>query len=1183
MQEPDTQTSARAPDTAEDRDTIETAVARLDLASSPDTVAAPLALSPRAFDVPVWGQLYASARGLAVAEAARQVSGLVLLVAGDTREALRLAREVEFYLDGELPVLGFPDWETLPYDKFSPHQDIVAERLSTLYRLPETRRGVLITPVATLMQRVCPPSYLHAHALVIEKHQQLDVEQFRERLTHSGYRSVSQVMEHGEYAVRGALIDLFPPGSELPFRIDLFDDEVESLRTFDPADQRTLEVIDRVELLPAREFPLHAEAIRAFRQAFRDSFESGTRHSPVYRDVSNGLAPAGIEYYLPLFFDELASLFDYLPASTVCLMSEGVEHAAASVDEQLARRYEDRRHDLEHPLLPPARLYLSAAQTVGELRERSAITLRAAEEAQQPCLNFSSALPPRLPVNPRLERPLSQLQRHLAESTHRVLFVAESAGRRETLFDLLHGNDIRPVSVAGWRAFADGEEPLAITVDPLEHGCELPAARLSVITEEQIFGDQVRQTRRRRQAVREAEAVIANLSDLREGAPVVHIDHGVGRYRGMTNLTVGDLETEFLTLEYAGGDKLYVPVASLNLVGRYTGADSEAAPLHRLGGEQWAKIKRRAAQKAHDVAAELLEIHARRAARQGESLAVDDAAYQSFCAGFPFEETPDQEQAIDATVADLRAPRPMDRVVCGDVGFGKTEVAMRAAFVAVEAGRQVALLVPTTLLAQQHYQNFRDRFAEWPVRIEALSRFQAGKEHTAILADLAAGRVDIVIGTHKLLQKSVAFKDLGLVIVDEEHRFGVRHKERLKALRAEVDLLTLTATPIPRTLNMSLAGLRDLSIIATPPAHRHAIKTFVGEWSNEVIREACQRELARGGQVYFVHNEVKSIERIARELGETVPEATLRIAHGQMPERELEQVMLDFYHQRFNVLVCTTIIESGIDVPSANTILINRADKLGMAQLHQLRGRVGRSHHRAYAYLFAPPPTLISADAQKRLEAVESLEDLGVGFTLATHDMEIRGAGELLGEEQSGQIQEVGFALYAELLERAVRALRSGAVPDLDAPLRDDCEVELRLPALIPADYIPDVHARLILYKRIAGCTEASQLDELQVELIDRFGLLPDPARTLLEVAHLRLDALALGIRRAEAHAGGGRLVFNAKPKVDIGRIVALVQSDSRYQFAGADTLRFTADLADGAERVAFVKTLLGKLCGETA
>ena len=1132
-----------------------------------------------------WGHLYGSTRGLLIAETTQQNQHLSLVITADTREAIALESEINFYLKGtDIPILAFPDWETLPYDHFSPHSDIVAQRLTTLYHLPTTHHGVLIAPVATIMQRLLPQTYLNSHALLLKTGTQLDREQFRSTLEQAGYRHTSQVMEHGEFAIRGSLIDLFPPSSKLPFRIDLFDDEIESIRTFDPADQRTIDKIEKVELLPAREFPLNENSIKYFRQRFRESFDTNAKQGSIYRDVSNGFAPTGIEYYLPLFFEQTATLFDFLPENYSCFASETADAALEAFWLQINNRYEQQRHDIERPLLSPDTLYLTPTKAREYLKARPPIELKRNEidlTLQKDGENFVCEAPPSLPINPRIEAPLTTLKNFIAEFSGRILFAVESAGRREALLDMLHGARIRPQGINSWRDFLSADTELAITVDLIEDGCVLPHKKLAVITEKQLLGERAKQNRRRRAATRDADAVIANLSDLHPGAPVVHLDHGVGRYLGMTTLDVGDIETEFLTLEYAGQDKLYVPVSSLHLVSRYTGTDAERAPLHRLGGEQWQKLKKKAAQKAHDVAVELLELYAKRAARQGHAFQHDKAAYAQFAAGFPFEETEDQAKAIQATIDDMQTVQPMDRVVCGDVGFGKTEVAMRAAFVAVEGSKQVAILVPTTLLAQQHNKNFCDRFADWPVRVEVMSRFQTGKQQTQAIKDLADGKIDIVIGTHKLLQNSIKFQNLGLVIIDEEHRFGVRHKEKLKALRAEVDLLTLTATPIPRTLNMSLAGLRDLSIIATPPAHRHAIKTFVNEWNDSLILEACQRELARGGQIYFVHNEVKTIERIARQVSEVIPQASIRVAHGQMPERDLEQVMLDFYHQRFNILVCTTIVESGIDVPTANTIIINRADKLGLAQLHQLRGRVGRSHHRAYAYLFSPPRNLMTSDAEKRLDAIESLEDLGVGFTLATHDMEIRGAGELLGDEQSGQIHEIGFTLYSELLERAVAALKAGHIPDYDEPLKATTEVDLRVAALIPADYMPDVHNRLILYKRIASAADRAALRELQVEMIDRFGLLPDPVKNLIRVTELKLAASALGIQKLELTAGGGRTLFNTKPNVDPAAIIKLVQSaPATYRFEGADKLKFNVQLESGEERFEFCENLLQQLQG---
>ncbi|MGD8643321.1 MAG: transcription-repair coupling factor, partial [Chromatiales bacterium] len=1024
--------------------------------------------------------------------------------------------------------------------------------------------------------------FIAGHSLMLDTGQRIEANELRRNLEQAGYRCVSQVMEHGEFAVRGSIVDLFPMGSRQPFRLDLFDDEIESIRSFDPDNQRSLERLDSVRLLPAHEFPLHEQAIKDFRRRYRSQIEGDPQRSLIYREVSQGTSPGGIEYYLPLFFDAMESLFDYLPIDTLTVRLDGVAEAAERFEGAVRERYEQRRHDLERPLLAPEAVFLSADEIGEHLERRASVTVRRheSEHGTGPiAVNFAGRALPTLQTQPRAPEPMSALIAFLSARPGRVLFVAESTGRREYLIETLRGHGIRPTPVESWRDFVAGEMEQAITVAPIEQGLWLEQPGIAVIPEPLLFGARARQERRRRRPTRDADAVIRNLTDLHPGAPVVHEEHGVGRYVGLQTLAVGGAETEFLTLEYAGGDKLYVPVASLNLIGRYTGTSPEAAPLHKLGGDQWARVKRKAAEKARDVAAELLDVYARRAARTGHAFEIHTDEYAAFAAAFPFEETPDQERTIEAVLADMAAPQPMDRVVCGDVGFGKTEVAMRAAFVATQDARQVAVLVPTTLLAQQHLQNFRDRFADWPVRVESLSRFGSQREQREVLDGLARGTVDIVIGTHKLLQSGVRFHRLGLAVIDEEHRFGVRHKERLKALRSEVDVLTLTATPIPRTLNMSLSGLRDLSIIATPPVQRHAIKTFVSEWNTGLVQEACTRELRRGGQVYFLHNEVQSIEKTAQRLRDILPEAEVRVAHGQMPERELEQTMLDFYHRRFNVLVCTTIIESGIDVPSANTILINRADKLGLSQLHQLRGRVGRSHHRAYAYLITPPRSAMTADAVKRLEAIESLEDLGVGFTLATHDLEIRGAGELLGEDQSGQIQEIGFTLYNDLLERAVRALKSGQEPRLEAPLHSGTEIDLGAPALLPADYVPDVHTRLILYKRIASAETAEALRELQVEMVDRFGLLPDQAKTLFEITSLKLKAEPLGVRKLDVGPQGGRVLFIERPRVDPASVIRLVQSEPQvYRLDGGDRLRFHRDLPTLTERVDVVSALLDSL-----
>lgn len=1124
----------------------------------------------------VWGQLHGASIALLMTAAAAHYRGLVLAITPNTQTALRLETELRVFGGPDLEILAFPDWETLPYDVFSPHQDIVSQRLATLYRLPQRRRGVLVVPVATLMQRLAPRGYLDRYALLLKVGERLDLSDFRHRLEAAGYVCVSQVVEHGEFAVRGSILDLFPMGIERPYRIELFDDLVETIRDFDPDTQRSIAKVTQIELLPAREFPLDKDSISRFRQAWRRQFEGDPQRSVIYREVSEGNAPGGIEYYLPLFFEQSATLLDYLPEATLAIRLEGVDIAMAAFQEQLMDRYEQHRYDGERPLLPPALLFMEAAQVEQGLRRYLRVDL---QEAGTGGVNFPTAPPPALPIQTHTERPIAAVQDFLTDFPGRVLFAAESAGRREVLLETLQSYGLRPRVCESWAEFlATDTLKLALTIAPLEQGLLLTEPPLAVIAEPQLYGERVRQARRR-VVNRDPDTIIRNLTDLSLGAPVVHEEHGIGRYAGLERLEAAGIDGEFVVVEYADNNRLYVPVASLHLLSRYTGASPESAPLHKLGSGQWEKIRRKAAEQVSDAAAELLDIYARREARPGYAFGMAEADYAVFAAAFPFEETPDQQIAIAAVIADMRAARPMDRVVCGDVGFGKTEVAMRAAFVAVQDGRQVAVLTPTTLLAQQHYQNFLDRFADWPVRIELLSRFRSSKQQAETLKALAAGQVDILIGTHKLLQEDVQFKRLGLTVIDEEHRFGVKHKERLKALRTEVDVLTLTATPIPRTLNMAMAGLRELSIIATPPLGRLAVKTFVGEWNKGLIQEACQRELKRGGQIYFLHNEVETIQRMAAQLAELVPGARIAIAHGQMRERELEQVMLDFYHRRCNLLVCTTIIESGIDVPSANTILIHRADKLGLAQLHQLRGRVGRSHHRAYAYLIVPPRKVMTADAIKRIEAIESLEDLGAGFMLANHDLEIRGAGELLGEEQSGQIHEVGFTLYMDLLERAVQALKAGRVPELDRPLDHGPEIELQSPALIPDDYLPDVHSRLILYKRIASARDEEDLRELQVEMIDRFGLLPEPVKNLFRVTGLKLQATPIGVKKIEAGPKGGRIVFGPDPKIDPVKLVRLLQGQHRiYKLDGKDKLRFIKELPGAAERVAAVEELLTEI-----
>jgi transcription-repair coupling factor (superfamily II helicase) len=1130
-----------------------------------------------------WGGLAGAGLALALAGVAQRHPGVVVVITSGTQAAARLEEEVAFFLGDTLPILHFADWETLPYDPFSPHQDIISARIRTLSQLPGLTRGVLIVPVTTLAHRITPRGYLGGRSLSLAVKQKLDIADFRRQLEASGYLAVDTVYEHGEFAVRGSLIDLYPMGTDAPLRIELFDDEIETLRRFDVETQRTIESIDRLELLPAKEFPLDKPAIRHFRDAWAQHFTGDPKRSPVYQDVTNGLAAGGIEYYLPLFFDGTGTLFDYLPANALMLLDGGAGIQMGNFWQEIRNRYEDRRHDSSRPLLPPEMLFLRDNELFEALNRFPRIDWQTGpleERAGQVNLPFQA--PPALPVEARAEQPLAALTNFLMEAGNStVLFCAESAGRREGLLELLGRAGIRPRAVAGWQEFLALDQGVAVTVAPLEQGLWQQVPPLAVITEAQLLGQRVLQSRRRKASNQDvnSEQVIRNLSELQPGSPVVHIDHGVGRYQGLVTLEVDSQAQEFLLLEYADSAKLYVPVSSLQLIARYSGADDEHAPLHRLGTEQWSKARRKAAEQVRDTAAELLNIYARRAARPGHAFHFSESDYALFAAGFPFEETADQAAAIISTITDLRAPRPMDRLVCGDVGFGKTEVAMRAAFVAVQDGYQVAVLVPTTLLAQQHYENFRDRFADWPVKIEVLSRFKSAKEQTAALAQLDEGKIDIIIGTHKLLQDDVKFKNLGLIIVDEEHRFGVRHKEALKNLRAEVDMLTLTATPIPRTLNMAFAGMRDLSIIATPPARRLAVKTFVRESSPATVKEAILRELLRGGQVYYLHNEVETIEKCAQELQAMVPEARIGIAHGQMRERQLEQVMQQFYHKQFNVLVCTTIIETGIDVPSANTIIMDRADKLGLAQLHQLRGRVGRSHHQAYAYLLTPNVKAMTGDAEKRLEAIAQAGELGAGFSLASHDLEIRGAGELLGEEQSGNINTVGFTLYMEMLEQAVKAIKAGKTPNLDQPLAQGTDVNLRLSALIPDAYLPDVHNRLMLYKRISNARTQGELDELQVEMIDRFGLLPEPTKNLFAVTALKLEAEALGITKIDASAGGGRIEFGSETKVDPMRLVKLIQTQPRkYKLEGADRLRFMIEMKEPAERLQRVHDLLQSL-----
>ncbi|SFG42082.1 transcription-repair coupling factor [Neptunomonas qingdaonensis] len=1133
-------------------------------------------------DIKWIGQAHQSAAGLLIAQAALKHQQLTLVISRNSDTASLLENEIHFYSAAQnLQILPFPDWETLPYDTFSPHQDITSTRVSTLKQLSQLTHGVVIVPISTLMHRIAPSSFLQAHSLVLHTGQQLNIDKLRQQLSDAGYRAVDTVNEHGEYTVRGSIIDLYPMGSETPFRIDLFDDEIDSLRTFDAESQRSIDKIEQIRLLPAREVPLTAEAIKKFKHNWRNAFDTDQRRCPTYQDVSNGFAPPGIEYYLPFFFDDTATLFDYLPKDTLIITDGSLEHSCQQFWNDVNNRYEERRHDIERPILPPRAIFTPKEEFFAALKSfrRLQFSSEPAKENSAGRINLPCEETSDLTVNAQSTSPLALLTDFIATHPHdRILFCAESAGRRAALQELLAKANIKPTSVDNWQAFLDNEHDCALTVYPINRGLSISGS-MHVISESQLFGRQVFQRRRRARDKDQTDLIVRNLAELAPNAPVVHLDHGIGRYLGLQTIDLDGQTNEFVALSYANDAKLYVPVSSLHLISRYSGSSDELAPLHRLGTEQWSKARQKAAEKVRDTAAELLDIYARRAARKGFAFSDPAEEYQQFVSGFPFEETPDQEMAITSVLRDMISPQPMDRLICGDVGFGKTEVAMRAAFIAAHSGKQVAILVPTTLLAQQHYDNFKDRFADWPVMIELISRFRSGKQQADAIEKLNNGQIDIIIGTHKLLQGDIVFKNLGLVIIDEEHRFGVQQKERLKSLRSEVDILTMTATPIPRTLNMAMSGMRDLSIIATPPARRLAVKTFVRESNSPLIKEAILRELLRGGQVYYLHNEVKTIEKTAEELAALVPEARIGIGHGQMRERELEQVMADFYHKRHNLLLCTTIIETGIDIPNANTIIIDRADKFGLAQLHQLRGRVGRSHHQAYAYMLTPPSKSISKDANKRLEAIAQAEDLGAGFTLATHDLEIRGAGELLGDDQSGQIQGIGFTLYMEMLEEAIQSIKEGKTPNMDRPLHHGAEVNLHIPALIKDDYLPDVHSRLIMYKRISSAKNETELTELQIEMIDRFGLLPETTKNLFRLTSLKLLAEQLGILKLDAGSQSGRIEFEQSPKVDPFTIVMMIQKQpKKYKLEGASHLRFSLEMDDTEQRFSAVENLLKEL-----
>ncbi len=1112
---------------------------------------------------------------------------LTAIVTADAGDAQRLMAEIGFFEPG-LRCALFPDWETLPYDTFSPHQDLISERLATLWRIQQRDRqdgaDIVIVPATTALYRLAPPAFLAGYTFHFKTGQKLDEARLKAQLTLAGYTHVTQVVSPGEYAVRGGLIDLFPMGSPVPYRVDLFDDEIDSIRTFDPDSQRSLYPVPEVRLLPGREFPMDDSARAGFRSRWRELLEGDPTRSRIYKDMGNGVATAGIEYYLPLFFDQTATVFDYLGLDATVVLHGDLETAFQAFGKDTAERYRLAQGDPERPVLPPETLFLGTESFYTLANGHAQLSLRSGVQDVADNAHFNKL--PDLSVQRGAAEPLTHLQAHLRQSPHRALILAESDGRRESLLDFLRTHGVNPPAFDSLAEFQQSDEKLGIATSSLATGFAWVEAGLDLVTETELFsaGPSVRR-RKKQEQVSDVEALIKDLAELNVGDPVVHSAHGIGRYRGLVNMDVGNQNPdgtpamqEFLQLEYAAEAMLYVPVSQLHLISRYTGVSADEAPMHRLGSGQWEKAKRKAAEQVRDSAAELLNIYARRAAREGFAFRYSPQDYEAFANDFGFEETADQNAAIHAVIQDMISPRPMDRLVCGDVGFGKTEVALRAAFVAVTGGKQVALLAPTTLLAEQHYQTLVDRFAKWPVKVAEVSRFRSGKEITAALKGIADGGVDIVVGTHKLLSASTHFHNLGLLIIDEEHRFGVRHKEQMKALRAEVDVLTLTATPIPRTLGMALEGLRDLSVIATAPQRRLAIKTFVRNEGVGVIREAVLRELKRGGQVYFLHNEVETIQNRRQKLEEILPEARIAVAHGQMPERELERVMRDFVAQRYNLLLCSTIIETGIDVPTANTIVMSRADKFGLAQLHQLRGRVGRSHHQAYAYLMVPDTEGLTKQAQQRLDAIQAMEELGSGFYLAMHDLEIRGAGEVLGENQSGNMLEIGFQLYNEMLSEAVRCLKAGKEPDLLSPLSVTTDINLHAPALLPNDYCGDVHLRLSFYKKLATAKTPEQIDGLLEEIVDRFGKLPAQAQTLIDVHRLRVLSQPYGVVKVDAAPGVIHITFKPNPPIDAMRIIELIQKNRHIKLVGNEKLRIERELPDPKARAQMVRDVLRSL-----
>ncbi len=1138
-----------------------------------------------------WQQLPGSAASLAIHSLSKREQQPIIIVCSEAQHMHKLERELSFFSAEENhSILRFSDWECLPYDRFSPHQDIISERLLSLYSLPNATSGIILTTVSALSHQLAPTDYVQNNAINFKTGDDLDVNAFTRQLINAGYYAVAQVMSPGEYAVRGGIIDVFPSGTKQPFRLDLFDTEIENIKLFDPETQRSTETVNYIRLLPAREFPLDEAGIETFRHQFRETFPGDAQKTVIYPEISKGIAPAGAEYYLPLFFEKTATLFDYLPENSIFILEDGAQSKFEEFQKETQQRYESLHSDLEWPLLEPQSIFISPDNIRQQLKAYRVIELLGLNlENKSNIQHFDCSAPSQFHIQPKAEAPYQPFVDYLKGTSvtssqtkpAHTLIAVESPGRREAMLDLLKKYELSPKIYEHWSDFQYQPQRLGIIVAELDSGIKLPTADLEIITESQLYGDRVFQRRRRSAKNRDPDAIIRSLAELKIGDAIVHEDHGVGRYSGLENHRIDDIDNELLVIEYQGGDKLFIPVLSLEAISRYIGSGPESAPLHKLGTDTWSKARQKAQEKAYDVAAELLEVQAMRMARQGHSFNEPDDSYSAFSAGFKFEETPDQQKVIDDVIDDMISAKPMDRLVCGDVGFGKTEIAMRACYMAIASNKQVALLVPTTLLAQQHYQNLRDRFADWPVRVELVSRFRTAKETSEVLQGLDTGHVDIVIGTHRLIQKDIEFKRLGLVIIDEEHRFGVRQKEQLKQLRSQVDILTLTATPIPRTLNIALSGMRDISVIATPPKSRLAVKTFVREWSDVVIKEACLREIRRGGQVYFLHNEVRTIQKMREQLQALIPEARIEIGHGQMSERELENTMRDFYHQRFNILLCTTIIESGIDVPSANTIIINKADRFGLAQLHQMRGRVGRSHHQAYAYMVTPERAAMTDDAYKRLSAIESLDELGAGFALASQDLEIRGAGELLGESQSGGMDQVGYSLFNEFLEQAIARIKreksepsDKATANVAANIYTD--INLHMAARFPDDYIPDVNLRLTMYKRISSAASEEALYEMQVEVIDRFGLLPDAVKNLFDIAVLKLKLSTMNIKKVEVGPAGGKFEIDENPNINIARLMELMNTYPQdYLMKDSNTFVIKREMPENQQRFQLIEHVI--------